>query len=157
MSAFVVNRTHIDALVLAGVQFGLLTDAAPKALASLGTTLWAENRQSVDHTHPMVSDVRLYWAPARTGTVLDAVAVVRAVDGYVYQSREHPGWADSMAAAYCAQLRGAALAAAPVEAQRRAAARGGRLHGLFAYDNAPWSVRDVADVTTEAAARRRRR
>ena len=149
MSAFVVAREHIDALVLAGVQFGLLTDVRPEPLAQLGTALWAENRYSVNYRYAETGPRELYSAPTAE-VILDPMSVVKATDCYVYQSCEHPGWADSAAAAYCARLREAALAAVPVIGPARIR----DLRNIPAYDRAPWAVDDLADVTVQAAARR---
>jgi hypothetical protein len=70
----------------------------------VGAMLWAENRRSVNHRYaedeweePYVFD-RLLGVPAPVDTL-------KAIDGFEYQSCEHPTWRRSEAFAFCEALR----------------------------------------------------
>ena len=147
MSAWVVARAHIDVLVLAGVQFGVPYDPAcrqpvgPAVLAAAGAELWGENVRSVNHRYGEDDQAEEYPAPAAE-VVLDAVAVVKAVDCYVYQSCEHPDWAATRAANYCARLRDAAMTGLPLAAPQP----GERRRYPVGYDAAPWGIDDLAQA-----------
>ena len=153
MSASIVPKAHVDALVLAGVQFGLLGDGDPQVLTRTGGLLWAQNRRAVDHRYTEQTPVRLYPGPPDAVGPLDPVSVIAAIDGYVYESCGHPDWPDSIAAAYCAQLRAAALAAAAIPDGRGV---GDARWALPGYTDAPRMVRNLSDVTAQAAESRRR-
>jgi hypothetical protein len=148
VSAWIVARAHIDVLVLAGVQLGVAYDPrseqpvrlGPELLAAVGADLWAENHASVDYRYDEHSTPDPYPAPTAE-VLLDRVAVVKAVDCYVYQSCEHPGWSTSRAADYCTRLRAAAIHGLPQEPGRFSA----RLYPV-GYDDAPWGIDDLAQA-----------
>jgi hypothetical protein len=141
MSAFVVAKAHIDALITAGLhqpwmnygplrwfdsedfEPGCFQEGEPwgpethrwleshrreltgATAGQVGAMLWAENRRSVNHRYaedeweaPYVFD-RLPGSPAPVDTL-------KAIDGYEYQSCEHPEWRRSEAFAFCEALRG---------------------------------------------------
>lgn len=140
MSAWIVARAHIDVLVLAGVQFHIPYDEdqyavpGPARLSAAGADLWAENHRSVGYRYDETTDPDAYPPPIAE-VVLDPVAVVKAVDCFVYQSCEHPGWETSRAADYCTRLRAAALAGLPVTVRG-----GGDRSYPAGYDDAPWGI-----------------
>jgi hypothetical protein len=149
VSAWVVASAHIDVLVLAGVQLGVPYEPAeaatptPVALAATGADLWAENHRSVDHRYDQRTEPPHYPAPTAE-VILDRVAVVKAVDCFVYQSCEHAGWPTSRAADYCRRLRDAAIAGLP-----RASAREPYPVG---WDLAPWGIDDISQAATASPA-----
>lgn len=178
MSAYVVDKAHVDYLVRAGLapnHYGPLRwldptvppgerDYEPGAMMGgptasetyeakrrelneatadrVGAMLWSENARSVSYryddesydTIPGPCDFdelalagyryeggRL--SPSPLHPQVDPVAVLKACDGYEYQSCEHPGWESSEAHAFLDALR------------RR------MIHALPGYDEADWSVR----------------
>jgi hypothetical protein len=156
MSVWMVSRAHIDALVLAGVQWRVVDKPDPAKLAELGRTLWAENLASVAHQNPRDGDgpapddsrhagVTAYTAPTDE-VLLTAAGVLKAIDCYTYQSCEHPRWADpgNPARRYTEDLRLAVLASEPPGDLRRSRYGGGEPVG---YDAAPWGVQDLAQIT----------
>lgn len=147
MSAWIVAVAQIDVLVLAGVQFGVSYDAgpstvpAPLGLAAAGRDLWAENHRSIDHRYGGRTEPSSYLPPAAE-VLLDRVAVVKAIDCYVYQSSEHPGWSTSGAADYCRRLRAAAMAGLSL-------APGDGRYPL-GWDEAPWGIDQLAQAGVAA-------
>jgi hypothetical protein len=137
MSAFIVDKAHIDLLVAAGLDFpthGALAwytrDERAHRLNGVnadevGAMLWAENLASVAARYPddasgerpgpidlTDDDIAAYrWenVPGR----IDPIVVMKAIDCYEYQSCEHAGWRDSAAAAFCDRLRRAAISRLP--------------------------------------------
>lgn len=149
MSAFIVSSAHIDVLVLASVQWGLISRLSRESLTELGTSLWAENHRSVNHRYDGDEQPPLYAAPTAE-VVLDPVAVVKAVDCYVYQSYEHPQWTDSPPARHCTRLREAALRGLDVE-QPSPGQASGKPYPV-GYDEAVWSIESITDACSGAAA-----
>lgn len=91
----------------------------------VGSMLWAENLASVAHRYPndvdgtrpsgedfADTDTITYQWPMSTPRP-DAVAALKALDCYEYQSCEHPGWRDSEAYRFCDALRRALVAHVP--------------------------------------------
>ena len=170
MSAYVVDKAHIDALVRAGlvlparqVQGGRLRwfwpeitqadreatyqagaawgprsaqlaeerrrELTPSAGADrVGAMLWSENVRSVCFRYDEPEDADELPGPVGFGVLdvagyrfgpgvflpdVDPVAVLKAIDGYEYQSCEHPGWEASEAHAFCEALRRAAIGCLP--------------------------------------------
>jgi hypothetical protein len=149
MSAWLLAQAHIDVLVLAGAQFGVSYDAlrpaiaGPPALAAAGADLWTENHRSVDRRYGTVTGPPEYVAPTAE-VILDRVAVVKAVDCFVYQSSEHPDWPASRAEDYCRRLRDAALAGLPL------ASPDGRYP--VGWDEAPWGIDHVGQAAAGVSA-----
>ena len=156
MSVWIVAPAHIDVLVLAGVQFGIPYDAGPAigpgpgVLAETGADLWAENHKSVDHRYGRRTVPPEYVAPVAE-LLLDRVAVVKAIDCFVYQSGEHPDWCTSRAAQYCRRLRVAAMAGLSLVA--------GDDRYPIGWDEAPWGIDrlDQASVASSVSAASRDR
>jgi hypothetical protein len=90
----------------------------------VGAMLWAENARSVNHRYNEEEWEQPYLFRRLPG-VPNPVAVLKALDGFEYQSCEHPGWETSEAHSFCASLRKTAIR---------------RLKG---YDDAPWEVTNL--------------
>ncbi len=167
MSAFEVDKTHIDVLISAALQgshggplywyHGEIPNTMPgEALPShenylerLNTTrrevtsdnagMWgallvAENRRSVNHRYNEDEIEEPYEFTRYAGT-FNAVAILKAISCYEYQSCEHPEWEASEAKSFCDALRT------------------DQIHKLTGYDKAPWEVTDASQVTIGAAQR----
>lgn len=144
MSVFIVGSRHIDALVIAGVQYGLI---APEAMSETGRTLWAENLASVADRYPYDgdgqrpgpirfrdADVDQYEAPS-VGVILDPNGVVKAAFCYEYQSCEHPGWDRSVAHDFVRALIARAGSEADLDAS-----------GWPVRKGLPWEVHDLSEI-----------
>jgi hypothetical protein len=141
MSAFIVDKKHIDFLVTAAYHYDLTfnlkgwVSARTADLDALGHALWQENLESVAYRYPEdtpnsrpgpVSDnidleVAMYRHTPCHGPS-HAIQVLKALSCYEYQSCEHPGWKDSDAFNFCAGLKDRAISALP------------------GYDDARWEV-----------------
>lgn len=166
MSAYVVGKTHIDALVTAGLRSGaggsplrwlapVLEDQSgayrrgepwgpdairlynarrreltPETADRVGQMLWAENVQSVNHRYDEDRWEELYvYRPFPHGARrLAPVAILKALDGYEYQSCEHPQWESSEAREFSKALRRAMIRSLP------------------GYDEADWHITERADI-----------
>lgn len=113
MSAFIVSKAHIAALV------SKQPDQTP---AEIGQMLWQTNYNSVNYRYSeaAVTPVYLHTWPA-VGR-LSAVDRLSLLASYEYQSCEHPGWITSDARTYCQQLRHDLITELP------------------GYAEAPWSI-----------------
>lgn len=131
MSAFIVNRTHLDYLVTAA--FTLSGRDTPRWFwnnhwheleydnaTQLGTMLAAENHASVTYRYPSLSEAEMADSPPiepytfrRYPRRPDPIQVLKAIACYEYQSCEHPGWEQSQAHAFCQALREQAIWALP--------------------------------------------
>lgn len=137
MSAYQVNKVHIDALVTAGLSFRpgrhdgplhwyhedethVLNDGTA---GQVGAMLWAENARSVNHRYSEDEWEEPYEHSHLQGRV-DPVVVLAALVCYRYQSCETPDWPQSEAYAFCQALEASMIR---------------RLPG---YDNAPWEITD---------------
>lgn len=108
----------------------------------VGQVLLTENVRSVCHRYDEdelateLSEVGVYTFRPLPG-VPDPVVVLKAIDGYTYQSCEHAGWENSEAQAIVTALQGAAIAHLP------------------GYDGGPgWSIgAEHRDVFVKAGAR----
>lgn len=113
MSAWIVSKKHIDALVTALLDFGLVScelhsdckgtkeigdeclkyDVQPHATA-LGKMLWLENHRSVNFRYSRRERAPKY---VYERVELDAIALIKQIDCYGYQSMEHKAWDKSKA------------------------------------------------------------
>jgi hypothetical protein len=149
VSAWIVSQAHIDVLVLAGVQYATPYDVSadlrrgpnPTGLTAAGVDLWAQNHRSVNFRYDERTEPPAFTAPTAE-VILDPVAVVKAIDCYVYQSCEHPGWTDSRAAAYCRRLRAAIMENLPVDAD----SNGNGLPYPAGWEHACWGIESINDA-----------
>lgn len=148
MSAWLVSNAHIDVLVNALAEHGVL---APDAnFRAAGQMLWAENNRSVNYRyserkrHP-------HYTLHTTEAPLDVYAVLQAISCYSYQSCERPDWTDSKAHKLVEALREAILTARPELAEpvpsefdtKRMVPAYTRSQE---YDRYPWGFDDLADA-----------
>lgn len=163
MSAYVVDRAVIDALVTAAVQWSrpgesfswlyngarrpwldgkeqqgpnwwrLLSD--PAHADRVGAGLWAENVRSVNYRASVIEPIPVYrWI--RTEGVAPPVFVLKLLAEYEYQTCECPDWmtAGSEAAQFCDALRRTAIRQLPgYDLSVRAEGRMAFLHWASAY------------------------
>jgi hypothetical protein len=115
MSARIVSKAHIDALVTAALELGTKDDQQAN---DLGKMLWAENAASIHYRYPDTAENDAnYPGPVGFSKAqvdayhfertrhLDPVTVMRAIACYEYQTCEHPGWPASEAHSFCVNLR----------------------------------------------------
>lgn len=122
MSAWIVNRDHLDLLLTAALEWDLITGEHADAT---GRLLWKENLASVAHRYPADRDghrpgpnglrdrdVDTYQFRPYPGRV-DPEVVAMAAASLIYQSCERPGWAVSDARHWVTRLREQATARIP--------------------------------------------
>ena len=148
MSAFLVSKAHIDALVsltlqakqhgapfsfwwspgLGDNEVGTVYDVDYENVDAIGKMLWLENVASLDARYGgrAVDDAEraevagyAYTTPPKK---LSLVEGLKAIDCYEYQACEHDGWEKSKAKAFCAALRKALI------------------YKLPGYDAAAWGI-----------------
>ena len=146
MSAYIVSKAHIDAIVTfavggqrrVGTVKRMAEDAGQAKYVSssdytpsqIGAALWAENHASVDYRHTERTPVPAYVfrpkchgsacsKPTRLLTPLDIIKLCQSLK---YQSCEHPGWEASFAYDFLNRVISAAIATLP------------------GYDNAFWGI-----------------
>jgi len=148
MSAYVVSTRHIDFLVTAyrhmthrndGAYF--YHDGEPVYVDTnaheIARALYRENIESVSYRYPRDTFESLPGPNVKPAPIdyqyrpwmldITPVQVLKAIDGYVYQSCEHPDWDTSMAHSFCESLRRKAIQ---------------RLDG---YDDAPWTITEQTE------------
>jgi hypothetical protein len=134
MSAFIVSREHIRALVQAalmgptelaiGTYWPILRfDGKDMNPEGLGKALARENRISVDYRYPQHANGETdqpfsLGFPRRRS----AVEILKLIACYEYQACEHPGWEDSPVRQFCRDLEAAIITELP------------------GYDEAPWTI-----------------
>jgi len=113
MSAFVVSKSHIDALIQAAMI--LRRDYIDfLKLDETGQMLWDENHKSVNSRYHEQTAVPVYHFPTfAVRPVLTPVEVLKAIACLEYQSCEHEGWGESQAKKWLAALSEAAISALP--------------------------------------------
>lgn len=148
MSAWIVERGHIDVLVAAGVGYQVIpvTDAV-----GTGARLWRENHESVNFRYREDESTPAYGPAPHPTERLHPVAVLKALDCYDYQSCEHDGWASSAAAEFTTLLRLAVFTAEPALAKMIRDAHyadGQKQTNAYTahpvYDQAPWGFTTLA-------------
>lgn len=149
MSAYIVDRHHIDFLVRSAVKVewldrspfrfwhdGDMIEVGRQNATDFGRMLWAENVKSVAYRYPRdtvselpgprpfdANTVRNYmWRENDRLMGWSCIAALKAIDGYEYQSCEHPEWEGSLAQGFCQALRKRLI---------------GHLPG---YDECPWEI-----------------
>lgn len=134
MSAYVVSKSHIDALVtvaLRGPIGGRSTwrevqvgDEWDGSADTLGAILTLQNLLSVSYRYSdpsfldMDCDAPYLW----TAHPVTLVQAIKAIHCYAYQACENPGWDTSLAKEFCDKLESALV------------------HSLPGYDEADWEI-----------------
>lgn len=148
MSAFIVSKRHIDAMVQAGQHTrdiqrlrwyhnGVSNVLTFENVDKVGRILWLENLASVAYLYPndgsgerpgpngltddAIADYT-YTPATRSDEKHTPVQVLKLIHSYIYQSCEHPGWETSEAAAIVQAL------------QKQLITR------LAGYEDAPWAI-----------------
>jgi len=113
VSAYIVDRAHIDVLVQGLAESEIVTEVDPD---ELGRILWRENLASVAYRYPNDGDgerpgpmdfrdndveTYIYRRPTKP---ISRGALMAAVECYDYQSCEHPGWRISQARTWAHDL-----------------------------------------------------
>ncbi len=136
MSAYVVNKRHIDALVTGALECGQRdrsrfswyhegqrheVEDITESAASLGALLWRENVKSVQARYPesasddlprpsgFDADEAAFYRFEPLAESLTMVELLKAVHGYEYQTCEHAGWPTSEAHAFIEALKDSAI------------------------------------------------
>lgn len=105
MSAWVVTNAHIDVLVNAAAEYGVLSEAQPQRLDQ---ELWHENVRSVNYRY-REHDTTPTYRLTTTEAPLHPLAILKAINCYQYQSCERPDWPESRAYQITERLRTAVL------------------------------------------------
>lgn len=151
MSAWIVTKNHIDALITAGLDYQMPLEwdgnsGTPYSQTScrldarsadkVGRMLWQENLNSIHYRYPDTveggnhpgpmdfspTEVEAYTYSHFGARRWSPVAVLKAIDCYEYQSCEHPEWETSEAKRFCDALRLHLI------------------HRLPGYEDAPWGI-----------------
>ena len=117
MSAWIVSKAHIDALVTAAFEYGL----PPGDASATGYMLWRENHKSVNTRYNQRTRTPAYIFQRRA-VPLTPVEVIKSIHCLDYQSCEHKGWKKSEARKFLQTLESYTV---------------GRLPG---YNAAPWGI-----------------
>lgn len=124
MSAFIVNKVHVDYLISAAIQWGLVHGREADAV---GAEVWAENVRSVSACYPDCEGDDLPGPcptpdPARyefasPKLAVEPFQVLQAIACFSYQSCEHREWEASGAREFLRALEAAAVERLPEEAK----------------------------------------
>lgn len=122
MSAFIVGKPTIDAIVEYALNKKLTGYAIPTDPNELGNALWEENYKSVNHRYEINDETEKYtFAPYhRSISYPEFMKLLKCLD---YQSCEHDGYENSKAYKYIREL---CWMASPEDSQE--------------YRDAPWGV-----------------
>lgn len=153
MSAWTVSSGHIDVLVHAMAQYGVVPpDLGAAGFRELGQRLWHENYKSVNHRYREDTPTPRYELRTTEAT-LDPVVVLKAASCFDYQSCEHPGWPDSEAHDLVSALRTAILEQHPDLGEEVTGPFGEthRYETLPAYERAPWGVETLEQAIPVSA------
>jgi hypothetical protein len=132
MSAFIVSKQHIDAIVTTALAWRVPTPGNhgtrmhrfSSAAQELGQMLWTENFRSVNFLYrDERPEKQLYQPNFYSAKVLDPVQALKAIACLEYQSCEHPDWEASEAHRFAEAFRCEAIS---------------RLPG---YEEAAWEIR----------------
>lgn len=117
MSAWVVEKVHIDALVTAAIdragpghRFSYYHNRDRHYVTidnadEVGQMLWDENFASVNHLYIRDDPAPRETYRFRRTAEIPAIALQKGIICYEYQSCEHDGWDTSAAKAFCEELR----------------------------------------------------
>lgn len=152
MSAWVVEKGHIDVLVAAMIEYRVIT---PEQAVDTGRMLWRENHASVNFRYREKTRTPAYRHTAAREP-LHPVAVLNALGCYEYQTCEHQGWDASEAKALCLRLNAAINVRQPdlfvkvVDTSMRTADGSPYMveayHTHTVYKASPWGFRSVTQA-----------
>ncbi|UUV32135.1 hypothetical protein NQK81_01420 [Amycolatopsis roodepoortensis] len=157
MSAQLVSTGHIDVLVHALVQYGVVApDLDPKKLSGLGKKLWQQNHTAANHGSGLDAAAPRYrWRT--TDTVLEPIVVLRALAYYNYHCCGYHGWFGSDAHGLMDALHTAVLDQHP-DLGELVNTRFGKIYHyttLPAWEATPWGIEKLEDVLPAPASTRR--
>ncbi len=142
MSAWIVSSGHIDVLVNALAQYGVIApDLGARGFRALGQKLWQENHTSVNYRYGEENQSPDYVLRT-TEASLDPIVVLKALSCFNYQTCEHPRWPDSEAHKLTAALHTAILERHPDLAALVTGPYGEtyRYRTLPDWERAPWGI-----------------
>ena len=137
MSAYIVSKAHIDAIVTFAVGgtrrvgtvkrmaedagHGKYVSSSDYTPSQIGAALWAENHASVDYRYSETTAVPAYvFRPTCHGSacskptrLLTPLDIIKLCQSLKYQSCEHPGWEASFAYDFLNRVISAAIGALP--------------------------------------------
>ncbi|EFV12463.2 hypothetical protein [Segniliparus rugosus] len=145
MSAFVVAKTHVDALVSALVG---VCGYPHEWAGALGHKLWSENFRSVNYLYEEDEPTPVY-DPELVDGPFDLVAALKAASCMDYQSCEHPEWKQSEAFALLELLRAEIFKLRPELGEKTTNSYGEtceRWQTLPEAESALWEVEDARQV-----------
>jgi hypothetical protein len=149
MSVMLCHPRHIDVLVAAACEYGVLAEPTAEAARALGQELLDENERSVAERY--AEDVGGWgYRPRTTEARLDPLLVLRAIHFYDCQSCEAPGYDAGHAAAVIAGIKQHILEARPdwAEPIQAGAWRGYPAYVEFGgFDRAPWGFNSLEQAT----------
>lgn len=138
MSAFIVDKRHIDYLVKAALELGegYATYDGERVTrfnaTSVGSKLWAENIASVRYRYcnsewddmpgPVPTPSAVDYGYQDPGLEIDPIVTLSAIRCYEYQSCEHDEWEASASKRFCEELMYFAISSLP------------------GYDEEPWEI-----------------
>jgi hypothetical protein len=120
MSAYVVSKAHIDAMLSSMSPYTRSRNG--NNMNAIGQKLVNQNYRSVNYRYHEHDEPEVYRFKLRMP--LKPVEVIKACDCYAYQSCETPDWEDTEAYKICRQIREDAI------------------HRLPGYEEAPWGIDD---------------
>jgi hypothetical protein len=126
MSAWIVSKRHIDALVTGLVRSEVVSPAEYGDEDKLGALLWEECHRSVNYRYGESEPTPDY---AFERLDVEPVSLLKQAACYQYQSCEHPEWGHSNAYEWTQRL---------IDQLGRA----GYSHTSPGYDAAPWGIDD---------------
>lgn len=113
MSAFLVDKEHIDYLITAALEFpqygckarwGETLEITEDTADEVGRGLMIENARSFSYRYPDEPVPMPSYHYTRPKGRIDPVQVFKAIHCLDYQSCEHPGWKSSKAFAFLQDL-----------------------------------------------------
>ncbi|WNV83120.1 hypothetical protein [Umezawaea sp. Da 62-37] len=149
MSAWIVSSGHIDVLVNALAQYGVVSsDLGAVGFRELGQKLWRENHRSVNYRYSEETPTPRYQLRTTEAT-LDPVVVLKALSCFDHQSCEHPSWPDSETHGLLSALHNAILTQHSELGDRVAGPLGEtyRYTTTPAWDSAPWGIEELDEAT----------
>jgi hypothetical protein len=111
MSAYLVPKEHIDAILASYARALKATRLEKPDLDHIGRALWKENARSVAYRYKEASDTQ--WEGYKhTALAVDMTPIqaYKLVDCLEYQSCEHPGWETSEANKLCRRIKDTLIA-----------------------------------------------